>query len=54
MDAVVHFARDFLGGIVFGFVIARLAMVVLPRLGDSDVAIASVTVSLAHPTIVRR
>lgn len=50
--AVLHVVRDFLGGIVFGFVIARLAMLVLPRLGDSDVAIASVTVSLAYLSYV--
>jgi CPA1 family monovalent cation:H+ antiporter len=50
---VVHFLRDFGGGIVFGFAMARAAMFVLPRLGDeSDVAIASVTVSLAYATYV--
>ena len=42
------FAREFVGGIVFGFVLARGSMVILPRLGDSDAAIASVTVSLAY------
>ncbi len=50
---VVHFLRDFAGGIAFGFAMARAAMVVLPRLGDeSDAAIASVTVSLAYATYV--
>lgn len=48
----VAFVREFVGGIVFGFVLARMAMVVLPRLGDSDAAIASVTVSLAYASYV--
>src|SRR5215831_10956318 len=45
-DWVVEVARDFLGGIVVGFALARTAMFVLPRLGESDAAIASVTVAL--------
>lgn len=45
---VLHIARDFVGGMVLGFVLARVAMFIVPRLGDSDVAIASVTVSLAY------
>ena len=48
----VAFVREFLGGIVFGFVLARVAMLILPRLGDSDAAIASVTVSLAYASYV--
>jgi CPA1 family monovalent cation:H+ antiporter len=52
MALVQHFGRDFLGGILFGFVIARVAMFILPRLGESDVAIASVTVSLAYLSYV--
>lgn len=48
MLPLLHFGRDFLGGILFGFVIARVAMFILPRLNDSDAAIASVTVSLAY------
>lgn len=47
-----HVARDFLGGVLFGFLAARAAMFVLPRLADSDVAIASVTVSLAYLSYV--
>ncbi len=43
-----HFAKEFLGGIVFGVLIARAAVFILPRLGDSNVAIVSVTVSLAY------
>src|SRR6185436_12630140 len=35
-NPMVDFVREFLGGIVFGFVLARAAMLVLPRLGDSD------------------
>jgi CPA1 family monovalent cation:H+ antiporter len=42
------FVRNFLGGIALGFIMARIAMLILPRLGDSDSAIASVTVSLAY------
>ncbi len=49
---VMHFLRDFGGGIAFGYLMARAAMFVLPRLGDSDAAIASVTVSLAYATYV--
>jgi len=46
------FLHEFLGGLLFGFVMARGAMVVLPRLGESDAAIASVTVSLAYLSFV--
>ncbi|WP_428660309.1 cation:proton antiporter [Reyranella sp.] len=48
----VDFVREFIGGIVFGFAMARASMVILPRLGDSDAAIASVTVSLAYASYV--
>jgi monovalent cation:H+ antiporter, CPA1 family len=48
----VAFVREFLGGILFGFVMARGAMLILPRLGDSDSAVASVTVSLAYASYV--
>ena len=48
----IVFVREFVGGIVFGFLMARVAMVILPRLGDSDAAIASVTVSLAYASYV--
>jgi CPA1 family monovalent cation:H+ antiporter len=47
-NPVIAFVREFVGGIVFGFVLARTTMVILPRLGDSDSAVASVTVSLAY------
>ena len=50
--AIVVFLREFLGGLLFGFVMARGAMVVLPRLGESDAAIASVTVSLTYLSFV--
>ncbi len=46
------FLREFLGGLLFGFAMARGAMVLLPRLGESDAAIASVTVSLAYLSFV--
>lgn len=49
---IYHFLRDFAGGIAFGYAMARLALFVLPRLGDSDAAIASVTVSLAYASYV--
>jgi CPA1 family monovalent cation:H+ antiporter len=49
---VIHFLREFLGGIAFGYFIAVAAMFVLPRLGESDAAIASVTVSLAYASYV--
>jgi CPA1 family monovalent cation:H+ antiporter len=48
MVPALHFGREFLGGILFGFAIARVAMFILPRLNDSEAAIASVTVSLAY------
>ncbi len=48
VEPLLHFGREFLGGILFGFAIARGAMFVLPRLNDSDAAIASVTVGLAY------
>jgi CPA1 family monovalent cation:H+ antiporter len=49
---VLHFLREFVGGILFGFLIARAAIFILPRLNDSDAAIASVTVSLAYLSYV--
>ena len=52
MGPLLHFVREFLGGILFGFAIARAAMFVLPRLSDSEAAIASVTVSLAYLSYV--
>jgi CPA1 family monovalent cation:H+ antiporter len=51
-NPALAFAREFIGGMVFGFVMARVAMIILPRLGDSDAAIASVTVSLAYASFV--
>ncbi len=52
VNPFITFVREFVGGIVFGFLMARVAMVILPRLGDSDAAIASVTVSLAYASYV--
>ena len=46
--AAVVFVEEFVGGLVLGFVMARAAIAVLPRLGESDAAIASVTVSLTY------
>jgi monovalent cation:H+ antiporter, CPA1 family len=46
--AVLVFLREFVGGLICGFVMARVAMLLLPRLGESDAAIASVTVSLTY------
>src|SRR6478752_7097790 len=51
-NPVLTFLREFVGGIVFGFAMARVVMLILPRLGDSDAAIASVTVSLAYASFV--
>jgi Na+:H+ antiporter len=51
-NPLIAFAREFVGGIVFGFVLARVTMVILPRLADSDAAIASVTVSLAYAAYI--
>jgi monovalent cation:H+ antiporter, CPA1 family len=51
-NPVLAFVREFAGGILFGFVMARAAMLVLPRLGESDAAVASVTVSLAYLSYV--
>src|SRR5947207_893391 len=42
-NPVLAFIREFVGGIVFGFAMARGAVTILPRLGPSDAAIASVT-----------
>ena len=52
MTPVIHFLREFVFGIAFGFVLARAAMLILPRLNDSEPAIASVTVSLAYLSYV--
>ena len=51
-SAVVVFLREFIGGLIFGFAMARAAMVILPRLGESDAAVASVTVSLTYLSFV--
>jgi CPA1 family monovalent cation:H+ antiporter len=51
-SVVVVFLREFLGGLLLGFVLARGAMFVLPRLGDSIEAIASVTVALTYISFV--
>jgi len=51
-NPVIAFLREFAGGILFGFAMARASMLVLPRLADSDAAIASVTVSLAYLSYV--
>src|SRR5262245_8979473 len=48
----VTFLREFLGGIAFGFIMARGTMLILPRLGDSDSAVASVTVALAYASYI--
>ncbi|MBI3199495.1 MAG: cation:proton antiporter, partial [Rhodospirillales bacterium] len=50
--AVGVFLREFIGGLLLGFVMARGAIVILPRLGESDAAIASVTVSLTYLSFV--
>ena len=52
MAPVTHFLREFVFGILFGFGLARAAMLILPRLNDSEPAIASVTVSLAYLSYV--
>jgi CPA1 family monovalent cation:H+ antiporter len=52
LTPVVHFLREFVFGILFGFFMARAAMFLLPRLNDSEPAIASVTVSLAYLSYV--
>lgn len=51
-SAVGVFLREFIGGLLLGFAMARAAMVILPRLGESDAAIASVTVSLCYLSFV--
>jgi CPA1 family monovalent cation:H+ antiporter len=49
---VMVFLREFLGGLLLGFVLARAAMFVLPRLGESEAAIASITVALTYFSFV--
>jgi CPA1 family monovalent cation:H+ antiporter len=51
-DVVAVFLREFVGGLVLGFVLARAAMFIMPRLGESDAAIASVTVALTYVSFV--
>jgi CPA1 family monovalent cation:H+ antiporter len=54
-DAVrpgLFFLREFVGGIVLGYVMARITVAVLPRLAGWDNGIASVTVSLAYLTYI--
>ena len=49
---VVVFLREFVGGLVLGFLLARAAMFMLPRLGESEAAIASITVALSYLSFV--
>src|SRR5690348_10225495 len=49
---VVVFLREFVGGLVLGFLLARAAMFMLPRLGESEAAIASITVALSYVSFV--
>lgn len=49
---VMTFLREFVGGLILGFLLARAAMFVLPRLGESEAAIASVTVALTYFSFV--
>lgn len=54
-DAVspgLFFLREFLGGIVVGYALARVTIMILPRLSGWDAGIASVTVSLAYLTYI--
>lgn len=50
--AIGVFLREFVGGLVLGFFLARIVVVILPRLGESDAAIASVTVSLTYVSFI--
>ena len=52
LGSILVFLREFIGGLVFGTLAARLAMLLLPRLGESDAAIASVTLALAYVCFV--
>src|SRR5262249_46631049 len=45
---VVHVFREFLGGILFGYVMARVAIFFLPRRGEWGVAFPWFPVSLAY------
>jgi CPA1 family monovalent cation:H+ antiporter len=51
-SVVMVFLREFIGGLILGFLLARAAMFVLPRLGESEAAIASVTVALSYFSFV--
>lgn len=51
-SAVGVFLREFVGGLALGFAMARVAIMILPRLGESDAAIASVTVSLSYLSFI--
>lgn len=44
----LDFGWDFLGGVTLGYGLARIAIFVLPRIGESSVAAASITVALAY------
>jgi CPA1 family monovalent cation:H+ antiporter len=49
---ILVFLREFIGGLVAGYLLARAAMFLLPRLGESEPAIASVTVALTYVSFV--
>lgn len=48
LSAIGDFVWQSVGGLLLGFAMARGAMAILPRLGGSDAAIASVTMSLTY------
>jgi CPA1 family monovalent cation:H+ antiporter len=48
VSSVLGFLREFVGGIVLGYALARVAILVLLRLGHSSLGVTSITVGLAY------
>ncbi|MGE3650667.1 MAG: cation:proton antiporter, partial [Reyranellaceae bacterium] len=48
VSSALGFLREFVGGIALGYALARLAILLLLRLGHSSLGVASITVGLAY------
>src|SRR4029079_19078222 len=48
VSSALGFLREFVGGIVLGYALARAAILVLLRLGHSSLGVTSITVGLAY------
>jgi CPA1 family monovalent cation:H+ antiporter len=48
VEAILHFLREFIGGLIVGFILGRIACWLLTLLGGSHVGHVTITISLAY------